>query len=133
MHARLAGRFPGVQVTLGDAADIAGIVRDLALDRVKAVVSGLPLIGMPYEVRERIVGGIFDSLAPGGVFVQFTYTMVSPVHPSIMRTVGIEGRWVQRIWLNLPPARVWVYRRPGEVAAPAGDAAAGLSERMAAE
>jgi phosphatidylethanolamine/phosphatidyl-N-methylethanolamine N-methyltransferase len=88
---------------------------------------------MPYEVRERIVGGIFDILAPGGVFVQFTYTMVSPVHPSIMRTVGIEGRWVQRIWLNLPPARVWVYRRPGEGVLPAGDAAAGLPERIAAE
>jgi phosphatidylethanolamine/phosphatidyl-N-methylethanolamine N-methyltransferase len=134
MHARLAARFPDVRVTLGDAADIAAIARDLGLGRVKAVVSGLPLIGMPYEVRRRIVGGIFETLAPGGAFVQFTYTLVSPVHPSIMDSVGIEGRWVQRIWLNLPPARVWVFRRRGEPAArPNTHVAPAMPERMAAE
>jgi phosphatidylethanolamine/phosphatidyl-N-methylethanolamine N-methyltransferase len=133
MHGRLSGRFPGVEVTLGDAAEIAGIARDLGLGPVKAVVSGLPLIGMPYEIRQRIVGGIFEILAPGGVFVQFTYTPVSPVHPSIMDGFGIEGRRVRHVWLNIPPARVWVYRRREDAAAGERAADAPLPQRAAAE
>ena len=116
MHRRLAERFSGIRAVQGDAADIAAIAAAQRLDRVKAVVSGLPLIGMPYDIRRRIVAGVFDVLAEGGIFVQFTYTLVSPVHPSIMDSVGIEGRWVQRIWLNIPPARVWVYHRRTETA-----------------
>ena len=111
MHRRLAARFPGVRAVQGDAAAVPSIAAALGLDWVKAVVSGLPLIGMPLEVRRRIVGGVFEVLAPGGIFVQFTYTLVSPVPASIMDALAIEGRWVQRIWLNIPPARVWVYRR----------------------
>ena len=111
LHGLLVERFPELCITHGDATDVAGIASDLGLDRVKAVVSGLPLIGMPYPVRQAIVGGVFEVLAPGGIFVQFTYTPVSPVHRTIMAQAGITGRSVKLVWLNIPPARVWVYRR----------------------
>lgn len=114
LHNLLVARFPELRITCGDAANVHQIAQDLGLSRVKAVVSGLPLIGMPYPIRQAIVGGVFEVLAPGGVFVQFTYTPVSPVHRTIMDQVGIIGRSVKLVWLNVPPARVWVYRRRAE-------------------
>ena len=114
LHGLLVERFPDLRITLGDAAEVPRIASDLGLSRVKAVVSGLPLIGMPVPIRQAIVSGVFEVLAPAGIFVQFTYTPVSPVHRTIMEQVGITGRSVKLVWLNLPPARVWVYRRRGE-------------------
>jgi phosphatidylethanolamine/phosphatidyl-N-methylethanolamine N-methyltransferase len=115
---RLTERFPDVRVTLGDACEVRAIARDLDAGPVKAVVSGLPLIGMPYDLRLRIVEGAFEVLAPGGVFVQFTYMPVSPVHPRILDTLQLVGRAMHKIWLNLPPATVWVYRRLPEIELP---------------
>ncbi len=44
-----------------------------------------------------------------GVFVQFTYGLVSPIPRE-----ACVGRYAAHagapIWLNLPPARVWTYR-----------------------
>jgi phosphatidylethanolamine/phosphatidyl-N-methylethanolamine N-methyltransferase len=40
--------------------------------------------------------------------VQFTYAVVSPIPRSLD---GATAECSERIWLNLPPARVWVYRR----------------------
>jgi phosphatidylethanolamine/phosphatidyl-N-methylethanolamine N-methyltransferase len=40
--------------------------------------------------------------------VQFTYAVVPPIPRSLVN-VRVEAS--ERIWLNLPPARVWVYRK----------------------
>jgi len=45
---------------------------------------------------------------PGAPFVQFTYAVVPPIPRSLD---GATAECSERIWLNLPPARVWVYRR----------------------
>ena len=50
----------------------------------------------------------FELLRPGAPFVQFTYAVVPPI-PARSRKYTARGS--NRIWLNLPPARVWVYRR----------------------
>ena len=46
-------------------------------------------------------------LAPSAPFVQFTYAMVPPI-PKNFAAVRAEAS--ELIWMNLPPARVWVYR-----------------------
>jgi phosphatidylethanolamine/phosphatidyl-N-methylethanolamine N-methyltransferase len=46
-------------------------------------------------------------LAPGAPFVQFTYAMVPPIPKALS---GIRVVASELIWLNLPPARVWVYQ-----------------------
>ncbi len=111
MHAVLVERFPRLRIVLGDATEVARHAAEAGVDRVKAVISGLPLIGMPAEIRERIVDQSLGLTGPDGVFVQFTYTTVSPVSPKIMDKLGVEGRRMTWAWLNLPPAAVWVYRR----------------------
>ena len=45
-------------------------------------------------------------LQPQAPFVQFTYAVVPP----IPKLAGVKVEASERIWLNLPPARVWVYR-----------------------
>jgi phosphatidylethanolamine/phosphatidyl-N-methylethanolamine N-methyltransferase len=46
-------------------------------------------------------------LHAGAPFVQFTYAVVPPIPKSF---AGASAECSERIWLNLPPARVWVYR-----------------------
>ncbi|MGB9321133.1 MAG: methyltransferase, partial [Pseudolabrys sp.] len=46
-------------------------------------------------------------LAPGAPFVQFTYAMLPPIPKKLP---GMRAQASEMIWMNLPPARVWVYR-----------------------
>ena len=48
-------------------------------------------------------------MRPNALFIQFTYAVVAPM-PALPGNYTATGS--NRVWLNLPPARVWVYRRP---------------------
>jgi phosphatidylethanolamine/phosphatidyl-N-methylethanolamine N-methyltransferase len=98
-------RFPKVRVIQGDAFDLhktLGPVEPLA-----AVVSSLPLVNFAPATRRALIDDLFARLAPGAPFVQFSYRLRPPLAPP----AGITVRRAALIWLNLPPARVWVYRR----------------------
>jgi len=73
-----------------------------------AVVSGLPLVTKPIRERWRLVRDAFDLMVPGAPFVQFTYSVASPLPK---RLGGFTAEASERIWMNIPPARVWVYRK----------------------
>ena len=73
-----------------------------------AVVSGLPLVTKPLRTRLRLISDAFALMRPNAPFVQFTYAVVSPIPRA---HVGVSAQASERIWMNLPPARVWVYRR----------------------
>ena len=49
-----------------------------------------------------------DLMVPGAPFVQFTYSVAPPIPKSLP---GVSTEASERIWMNLPPARVWVYRK----------------------
>lgn len=98
-------RFPNVRVIQGDAFNLDETLGSRA--PLAAVVSSLPLINFPVEMRLKLLDDIFARLAPNAPFVQFSYRLRPPVSPPL----GITVRRVAVIWLNLPPARVWVYRR----------------------
>jgi len=101
----VAKRFPGVRVIQGDAFDLdrtLGAKRPLA-----AAVSSLPLVNFPAEMRLALLSNLFERLAPGAPLVQFSYRLNPPVAPP----AGITVRRAAVVWLNMPPARVWVYRR----------------------
>jgi phosphatidylethanolamine/phosphatidyl-N-methylethanolamine N-methyltransferase len=103
--ALVAKRFPGVRVIQGDAFDLdktLGVRAPLA-----AAVSSLPLINFPIEMRLALLANLFERLAPSAPFIQFSYRFKPPVAPP----PGITLRRAAVIWLNMPPARVWVYRR----------------------
>lgn len=104
----LRTRYPQAHVVQGDAYSLRLALEALLLQPAAAVVSSLPLVTKPVPQRLRLVRDAFDLMQPGAPFVQFTYAVVSP----LPRTLGgFSAEASERIWMNIPPARVWVYRR----------------------
>jgi phosphatidylethanolamine/phosphatidyl-N-methylethanolamine N-methyltransferase len=105
----LRQRFAPAKVIHGDAYDLPRALAELAGEPIAAVVSSLPLLNQPPERREKLIGDAFALMGPSGLFVQFTYGLVSPIPRAVgaNRYVAVRSR---PILLNLPPARVWTYR-----------------------
>jgi phosphatidylethanolamine/phosphatidyl-N-methylethanolamine N-methyltransferase len=104
----LRQRFPGVNVIQGDAYNLADTLKPHIDEPISAIVSSLPLLTRPEKERLKLLQTAFNLMLPGSPFVQFTYMNASPV-PRFER---FEATVSRRIWKNLPPARVWTYRRP---------------------
>src|SRR5271168_3824820 len=107
----LRSRYPEATLVQGDAYSMRRLLETLLLQPAAAVVSGLPLITQPITTRMRLLRDAFDLMLPGAPFVQFTYSVASPV-PRRLGEFSVEAS--ERIWMNIPPARVWVYRRTGD-------------------
>jgi phosphatidylethanolamine/phosphatidyl-N-methylethanolamine N-methyltransferase len=106
--ALLRDRYPRAKVVQGDAYALHDSLRKVLTAPASAVVSGLPLVTKPMLTRLKLIRDAFAALAPGAPFVQFTYSVAPPIPKSLP---GVSTEASERIWMNLPPARVWVYRR----------------------
>jgi phosphatidylethanolamine/phosphatidyl-N-methylethanolamine N-methyltransferase len=106
--ALLRDRYPQARVVQGDAYALRHSLGDLLDAPASAVVSGLPLVTKPMLTRLKLIRDAFLALAPGAPFVQFTYSVAPPIPKSLP---GVSTEASERIWMNLPPARVWVYRK----------------------
>jgi phosphatidylethanolamine/phosphatidyl-N-methylethanolamine N-methyltransferase len=106
--ALLRDRYPHAQVVQGDAYALRESLWDVLSVPASAVVSGLPLVTKPMLTRLKLIRDAFLALAPGAPFVQFTYSVAPPIPKSLP---GVSTEASERIWMNLPPARVWVYRK----------------------
>ena len=104
--ALLAKRFPGATVIEGDAYDLRTALNGASMP-FAAVVSSLPLMMKPMPTRLRLLDASLRLLAPGAPFIQFSYAVAAPIPP---RPHRYRIHSSPRIWRNLPPARVWVYR-----------------------
>jgi phosphatidylethanolamine/phosphatidyl-N-methylethanolamine N-methyltransferase len=106
--ALLRDRYPHAKVVQGDAYKLRDSLRNVLSTPASAVVSGLPLVTKPMQTRLKLIRDAFAALAPGAPFVQFTYSVAPPIPKSLP---GVSTQASERIWMNLPPARVWVYRK----------------------
>jgi phosphatidylethanolamine/phosphatidyl-N-methylethanolamine N-methyltransferase len=106
--ALLRDRYPQARVVQGDAYALRDSLWDVLQVPASAVVSGLPLVTKPMLTRLKLIRDAFAALAPGAPFVQFTYSVAPPIPKSLP---GVSTEASERIWMNLPPARVWVYRK----------------------
>jgi phosphatidylethanolamine/phosphatidyl-N-methylethanolamine N-methyltransferase len=100
-------RFPKATVVHGDAYGLRHVLGGMLQQPAAAFVSGLPLINKPVRTRLALLREAFELLGPGAPFVQFTYAVVPP----IPKALGVRAEASERIWMNFPPARVWVYRK----------------------
>jgi phosphatidylethanolamine/phosphatidyl-N-methylethanolamine N-methyltransferase len=105
--ALLRDRYPQATIVQGDAYRLRDSLWDMKIP-ASAVVSGLPLVTKPMLIRLKLIRDAFNALAPGAPFVQFTYSVAPPIPKSLP---GVSTEASERIWMNLPPARVWVYRK----------------------
>jgi phosphatidylethanolamine/phosphatidyl-N-methylethanolamine N-methyltransferase len=106
--ALLRDRYPHAKVVQGDAYALRDSLWNVLSMPASAIVSGLPLVTKPMLTRLKLIRDAFLALAPGAPFVQFTYSVAPPIPKSLP---GVSTEASERIWMNLPPARVWVYRK----------------------
>jgi phosphatidylethanolamine/phosphatidyl-N-methylethanolamine N-methyltransferase len=104
----LRQRYPDASVVQGDAYSLKRLLAGKLAEPAAAVVSGLPLITKPLRTRLRLLYEAFGLMLPGAPFVQFTYATMPPI-PKALDRVRAEAS--ERIWMNIPPARIWVYRK----------------------
>ena len=102
----LREKFPGVRVLNRPAQDIA----EIGLCGIGAVISGVPVLARP-TIQRDVVGRAFTVMAPDGFLAQITYSPNAPISPEMQRELGIQAERHGTVWANLPPARVFVFRR----------------------
>lgn len=100
-------RYPQARVIQGDAYNLDKTLAELDTPG-SAMVSGLPIVTRPMPIRVKLMRDAFLKLEPGAPFIQFTYSVAPPIPKS---QPGVVTKASERIWMNLPPARVWVYRK----------------------
>src|SRR5580693_7271754 len=104
----LRKRYPAATVVQGDAYSLKRVLGGHLAEPAAAVVSGLPLFTKPVKTRLKLIYEAFALMAPGAPFVQFTYATVGPIPKALDR---VRSEASERIWMNIPPARIWVYRK----------------------
>ncbi|MDR0616883.1 MAG: methyltransferase domain-containing protein [Synergistaceae bacterium] len=102
----LKERFPDANVICCPAEELKANLNGLG--PVLAVVSSLPFRSLPSAVGMAIMSEAERVLAPGGLFVQFTYALLGemPYIPKSFRKV--RSKLILR---NVPPAKVEVFRK----------------------
>ncbi len=104
--------FPGVNIIQGDAFDLDATLGDKRDTVFDSVISGVPLLNFPVPQRIAYVEDLLDRLPPGRPIVQITYGPVSPVPPGRGNYTVEHFDFILR---NIPPSRLWIYRRPKPV------------------
>lgn len=112
MAAALVRCFPDVEVLTGDAAHLRRLLVGTGVEQVDVVVSSLPLLSMRPFGAMKILLQIFSVLSPSGRLVQYSYSPVSPISARMVARLGLDVTRAAVVLRNLPPASVWVYRRP---------------------
>ncbi len=105
----LSQKFPEARVIQMDAShpDLAEYIE---VEKVGAVVSGLPLLSLPSSVVDRVLTNLTSVLDTEAYMYQFTYSWRSPIRPQLASRFGLEASRVGRVLCNLPPATVYRYR-----------------------
>lgn len=106
-HLRTA--FPEVNIIQGDAFNLGETLGDRGDLMFDSVVSGVPLLNFPVDQRVAYLEGVLDRIPAGRPVVQITYGPLSPIPPRRGNYTVEHYDFVVR---NIPPAQLWVYRRP---------------------
>jgi phospholipid N-methyltransferase len=104
--------FPQVDVIISPAQELAKIWSERNGPLVGAVVSTLPMRLFSKTLIRSVMRNSLETLAPGGLFVQFTYRQGSPTPMRIVNKLGLTAELYCRVWANFPPAAIWVYQKP---------------------
>lgn len=110
-------RYPRVDVVVGDAIRLPGVLALRGLPPADVVVSGLPWTVFPAARAARTLAAVASVMAPHAAFTTFGYLHALWTPPAqrlrenLARTFEevVAGRTV---WANLPPALVYHARRP---------------------
>jgi len=139
MVAYLHRSLPALEVVQGDAAHLAALLAGRGVSRVDAVVCGLPWALFDASTQSAILGEVSRVIGATGAFTTFAYLhgMTFAAARRFRRTLREtfdEVVVTATVWRNVPPAFVYVCRRPsagvpGEAATGTDGAAAEIADR----
>jgi phosphatidylethanolamine/phosphatidyl-N-methylethanolamine N-methyltransferase len=114
---RLATLHPAVTVAVADAAELREVLAQRGIDRVDVVVSGLPWAAFGESAQRDVLAEVVAALDPAGVFTTFAYVHARWTPPARRLLRSLRSRFeevvvTRTVWTNLPPALVYVCRRP---------------------
>lgn len=112
---------PWLDVIEGDATSLRALLASTGITRIDAVISSIPWTLLPAQSRQELLDEISRSLEPDGVFTAITYLTAlwrrsSTDFDRSLRASFDEVLPRSAVWRNVPPARVYVCRRPRQTA-----------------
>jgi phospholipid N-methyltransferase len=113
----LSGFHPGVDVAIADAARLRELLAQRNVDRVDVVVSGLPWAAFDHDAQHTVLSEVVAVMQPGAVFTTFAYVHARWTPPAQRLLHSLRSRFEEvvvsrTVWANVPPALVYVCRRP---------------------
>lgn len=107
----LMHRFPELRIIEGDAAHLQALLGE-DFQRIRTIVSSLPLRSLPPAVVGAIGAQLKPLLQNGATLIQFTYDLRGhpPHHFSLTPGSPLQRLDSQIVWRNFPPARVDLFR-----------------------
>ncbi len=101
--------FQSVEVIEGSATELNSILKNLEVNTVDLVISGLPWAAFPDKVQEQILSEVAEILRDGGRFVTFAYSGIHlfPKARAFRNRLKAYFSTIERsqvAWSNVPPA-----------------------------
>ncbi|MCW2717527.1 class I SAM-dependent methyltransferase [Pseudonocardia sp.] len=110
---------PDLEVVHGNARDLGRLLEEHGVDRVDAVVCGLPWALFDDATQAEILGEISRVIGTTGAFTTFAYLHGMALGAARRFRQTLRGAFDEvlvsaTVWRNVPPAFVYVCRRPRE-------------------
>jgi phospholipid N-methyltransferase len=117
MAAYLRRTHPSLEVVEGNAIKLGALLAEHDVEHADAVVSGLPWALFDGDTQVSILTQIADLIGPTGAFTTFAYRhgLLLPAARRFRRALHETFEEVlvtATVWRNVPPAFVYVCRRP---------------------
>ncbi len=108
---------PELDVVHGDARHLAGLLAERDIDHADAVICGLPWALFDDVTQAAILGEITRVIGSTGAFTTFAYLhgmslAAARRFRATLRDTFDEVQVTATVWRNVPPAFVYVCRRP---------------------
>ncbi|MCO1654451.1 methyltransferase domain-containing protein [Pseudonocardia sp. S2-4] len=117
MVAYLNRTRPELEVVQGNAAHLSALLAERGVARVDAVICGLPWALFDDATQAELLGGISAAVGPTGAFTTFAYLHGMTLAAARRFRASLRHTFDEvvvsaTVWRNLPPAFVYVCRRP---------------------
>jgi phosphatidylethanolamine/phosphatidyl-N-methylethanolamine N-methyltransferase len=117
MVAYLRRTRPDLDVVPGNAADLGALLAERGISAVDAIICGLPWALFDDATQTRLLGEISRAIGDTGAFTTFAYLHGMTLTAArrfrrTLRSTFDEVLVSATVWRNLPPAFVYVCRRP---------------------
>lgn len=108
-YEKLLRDFPGVNFINGDAFDPKSSMGEAYNQQFDCVISTVPLLNFPMEVRIALLDKLLSMLPTGRPVIQMSY---GPVSPIIAKPKLYTIKHFSFVVRNIPPVQLWSYTRP---------------------